>query len=271
VTVEGDTIDVTLSGRQMTASGNVKATLRPRTTKESRLPGLLEEGQAATVNANALDYKGAAGTATFSGRATLAQGQTTVRGNVLTLDQATGDLIASGMASSNLVFDGGQSTGRATEITYRDGEKRITYETPVPTGTARGAPAIPTPLSQLNGPQGDLQAERIEVILTADGKRVDRLEAYTSVDVRLDTRRATGNRLTYHAGDERYVMTGVATVPVTIIESCRETTGRTVTFFKSADRVIVDGNEETRTQSRRGGPCAQPAPGTIERPAPAAR
>jgi lipopolysaccharide export system protein LptA len=270
VTVEGNTIEVVLLGRQMIASGNVKTTLRPRKTNESKLPGLLEEGQAATVNANALDYKGATGAATFSGRATLAQGQTTVRGNVLTLDQATGDLVASGMASSNLVFDGGQSTGRAAEITYRDGEKRIRYETPVPTGAARGAPATAVPLSQLNGPQGDLRAERIDVLLSADSRRVDRLEAYTSVDVRLDTRRATGNRLTYHADEERYVMTGLAAVPVTIVEACRETTGRTVTFFKSADRVIVDGNEESRTQSRRGGPCAQPAPSRVS-PAPAAR
>ena len=112
------------------------------------------------------------------------------------------------------------------------------------------------------------QAQRIEVILSEDGRRVDRLEAYTSVDVRLDTRRAIGNRLTYHAVEERYVMTGLAAAPVTIVESCRETIGRTVTFFKSGDRVIVDGNEETRTQSKRGGPCPQPATSTS---APAAR
>ena len=30
---------------------------------------------------------------------------------------------------------------------------------------------------------------------------------------------------------------------------------KTLTFFKSADRIIVDGNEELRTQTKRGGPC----------------
>ena len=78
------------------------------------------------------------------------------------------------------------------------------------------------------------------------------------MNVRLDKRVATGDRLTYNADAERYVMTGIATVPVRIIEECRETTGRTVTFFKSADRIIVDGNEEVRTQSSRSGPCPQP-------------
>ena len=50
-----------------------------------------------------------------------------------------------------------------------------------------------------------------------------------------------------------------ATVPVKIVEECRETIGRTVVFFKSADRIIVDGNEEVRTQSSRSGPCQTPA------------
>jgi lipopolysaccharide export system protein LptA len=93
------------------------------------------------------------------------------------------------------------------------------------------------------------------VILAPAASRIDRLEAFTDVNVRLDTRVATGDRLTYFDQDGRYVITGIATVPVTIVEECRETTGRTVTFFRSSERVIVDGNEEIRTQSRRGGSC----------------
>jgi len=55
-------------------------------------------------------------------------------------------------------------------------------------------------------------------------------------------------------------MTGIATVPVKIVEECRKTIGRTVVFFRSADRIIVDGNEEVRTQSSRSdGPCLAPA------------
>jgi len=98
-------------------------------------------------------------------------------------------------------------------------------------------------------------------LLAKDASRAERLEAYGDVRARIDTRVATGDRLTYHASDERYVMTGIATVPVKIVDECRETSGRTVTFFKSGERIIVDGNEEARTQSRRGvGPCPQPPP-----------
>ena len=39
---------------------------------------------------------------------------------------------------------------------------------------------------------------------------------------------------------------------------CQETTGKTLTFFKASDRVLVDGNEEIRTQTKGGGKCPQP-------------
>ena len=45
-------------------------------------------------------------------------------------------------------------------------------------------------------------------------------------------------------------MTGA---PVTIVDECgRETTGRTLTFFKATDRIVVDGNEQIRTQTKGG-------------------
>jgi hypothetical protein len=51
-------------------------------------------------------------------------------------------------------------------------------------------------------------------------------------------------------------MTGL---PVKIEEECRETTGRTLTFFKSADRIVVDGNEQKRTEVKGAtAPCSGP-------------
>lgn len=264
VGVDADSIDVTLQGRRMTATGSVKATLRPRTEGAGKLPGLLQQQEAATVNAGTLDYRGATGKATFTGNATLVQGQTAVRGAVMTLDQATGDLVASGPASSNLVFDTGLSIGRAAEIRYQDTTRRITYSTPAPPA-AFGVVVPVTSLSQVSGPQGDLRATRIEVVLGETSGRAERLEAFANVNVRLDTRIATGDRLTYYSSDERYVMSGVATIPVKIVEGCRETTGKIVTFFKSTERIIVDGNEEIRTQSKPGvGP--PPSPGGFGEP-----
>jgi hypothetical protein len=119
--------------------------------------------------------------------------------------------------------------------------------------------AVPVRDAQLRGPQGDLRAERIEIVLEKQGNKVERLEGYTGVTLKLEMRTAVGSRLTYHARDEKYVLSATGTTPVTISDpqtsasgavSCRETTGRTLTFFKSTDSIDVDGNEQKRTETR---------------------
>ena len=66
-------------------------------------------------------------------------------------------------------------------------------------------------------------------------------------------RRTTGVRLTYHSADERYVVTGS---PVSIVDECgRETVGRTLTFFRTTDRIIVDSGEQVRTQTKGKSNC----------------
>ncbi|MGE0446779.1 MAG: hypothetical protein AB7P99_16255, partial [Vicinamibacterales bacterium] len=86
------------------------------------------------------------------------------------------------------------------------------------------------------------------------------LEAFGRVALALEGRQAAGGRLTYFADDERYVMTSTGTDPVTVVEQCRQISGRTLIFFKATDRIIVDGNEEIRTQTTTGNTCAQPPP-----------
>jgi len=209
-------------------------------------------------------YDGDAGRASYTGAAALWQGETAIRGNTILLDQTRGDLLATGAARSTIALTTGTSVGTANEIRYGDVTRTLTYESPPPVKPvavvppAIAPPPVPFVPSRLSGPQGDVSAARIELVLAKTGSQLERLEAYTAVNVRLDTRVATGDRLTYFTEDERYVITGIATVPVKIVEECRETSGRTVTFFKSTERIIVDGNEEVRTQSKRGGPCPAP-------------
>ena len=249
VTIDGMTIDVALEGRLMKASGGVKTTLRASTAKASdttKLPGLMKQDQPANVNADALDYQGASGQAIYTGNATMWQGETAVRADSIAIDQSKGDFLAAGNARSTIVLDTGNSIARAAEIRYADAAHTITYL------SSKNAAGAVTAQPQLSGPQGDLRADRIEVILAPQGSHVDRLEAYTNVTLKLDTRNAAGERLTYFADEERYVMSGAGTKSVKVIEACRETTGRTLTFFKATDRIIVDGNDETRTQTRNG-------------------
>jgi len=249
VTIDAMTIDVVLEGRLMKASGGVKTMLRASKSKASdstKLPGLLKQDQPANVNADALDYQGASGLAIYTGNATMWQAETAVRADSIAIDQSKGDFLASGNARSTIVLDTGNSVAHAAEIRYADAAHTITY---LSMKNAAGAVAGQ---AQLSGPQGDLRADHIDVILAQQGSHVDRLEAYTNVTLKLDARNAAGERLTYFADEERYVMSGAGTKSVKVIEACRETTGRTLTFFKGTDRIIVDGNDETRTQTRNG-------------------
>ena len=281
ITIEGQTIDVALESRRMSAAIGVKTTLQAGGGGKSgegaaHLPGLLKQDQPAHVNADGLEYDGSANHAVYTGNASLWQGETAVRADRLTIDQATGDLIATGTARANLVLDNGTSASRADDIRYDDAKHVITYAMtprPVPTAAparpggataspaaAAAAPVVPAApvLAQMSGPQGDLSATHIEAFLADGGGALRQLVADGSVSLKLDTRRATGGHLTYFADGERYVMTGTAAAPVTVVEACRESTGKTLTFFKSTDRIIVDGNEEIRTQTKSGGACPQP-------------
>jgi LPS export ABC transporter protein LptC len=290
VAIAADAIDVTLQNTQIDARGGVKTVLRPSRqargnclprqeskagaksdAKDSKLPGLLKEGAPVNVNADRLGYAGAGGAATYVGSASLWQGDTSIRADELRLDQSKGDLVASGAARATLMVAGEASVGRADVIRYEDARHLVTYESLKPRPQARGAapgrgaaargtpsaaaPAGPRP-AYLKGPQGELRAWRIEMILTEDAGKADRMEAYDDVSIRVGTKRAIGNRLTYFAEDEHYVMTGTAVAPVCFVDPDRATTGKTLVFYRSADKVLVDGNEEYRTQTKSGGACA---------------
>jgi lipopolysaccharide export system protein LptA len=286
--IEADAIEVTLEGRKMAAAGNVKTVLR----SGEKTPGLLNPAQPAHVGAARLRYQGDVGHGTYSGGAQLWQGQTSIRGDQITIDQQTRNLSAEGGARATFAFGAAPSTARADAIVYDDKMREIALlGTPAPPkpvvpkltapkpvmpkptaprpaetvqpGATVANPQIPTPAvsapAQLTGPEGDLTAHRIVIVLAAEENRLDRLEAYDQVTLRVNARLVTGARMTYYRNG-RYDMTGSVAVPVRIVESCRETTGRALTFFKAADNIIIDGNEEIRTRTTSGGPCPQPPP-----------
>jgi len=268
--VEARQIDASLDNHGMMAQVNVRTSLKGRssTAKDSdtgRLPGLLKEGQPASINADRLDYKGGNGRAEYTGNATLVQGDTAIRGDAIVLDREKGDMVASGSARSTLTLDTGRTDGRGDDIRYEEAKRTVTYSIK-PVAPTSGL-TVSAPLAQVSGPDGDLRAERIEIVLATGANAVDRLEAYNRVTMVLGSRTATGGRMTYHAKEERYVMSGTGADSVSIRESCRDTTGRTLTFFKSTERILVDGNETRRTETK---PCTPRSPAPAQ-PSPVAR
>jgi LptA/(LptD N-terminal domain) LPS transport protein len=208
------------------------------------------------VNASRFDYDAETETAVYRA-ATLWQGATAVRGEVISLDRRRGDLLVRGTARSTFVLDEARSDGQAPEIRYDEASRVLTYSTGgvAPTSGSGQAADGKSPEAPVSGPQGDLRADRIEVILAPAENHVARLEAYEGVRLVRGQRTATGDRLSYFAADERYVMSG-ASSPVVVRDACRETRGRTLTFYASTDRIVVDGDEARRTETR---PCTPEA------------
>ena len=80
-----------------------------------------------------------------------------------------------------------------------------------------------------------------------------------------------GNQIVFESDrggtQQLYVMSAAGTTPVMITDvqtaspgavSCRKTTGRTLIFYKTADRIIVDGNEQNRIEMHVE-PCSTPS------------
>ncbi|MGE3578037.1 MAG: LPS export ABC transporter periplasmic protein LptC [Vicinamibacterales bacterium] len=259
VRVAGDRIDLTLGSHGMTATGHVETELRA--DADGDRAGVLDRSQAARVNADRFTYGGGEdGPAVYDGGVQLWQGETTIRSQRLELDRASGDLDATGAARATLVLETGSLIGRAERIHYADANRTLEYldsAAPAPgaprTGTAGASGSTPV---QLSGPQGDLRASRIVITLAGEARAMERMDATGRVTMKVDTRTIAGTRLRYSVADERYDVEGTPSAPVTVTQACDSTTGRTLTWFRATDRMLIDGRDDARTQTTsRGGPC----------------
>ena len=257
MTVDAREIVLTLEGPKIMAAGAVRSVLRPEQTaaasgKEKpadqvRLPGFLTENQPVNVTADALDYDGTISRAVYNGHARLWQSDAAVQGDGLTIDGRAGNLKATGSVRSTWMVEqvdettkqrkGVPTIASAGDLDYDDATRRATYTTD----------------AHLNGPQGDLVARKIELYLAKGDNQIEHIEGYDAVTVRESGRSATGGRLSYFATEQRYEMAGT---PVRIVEECRESTGRTLTFYKSTDGILVDGQQMSRTQTKSGNGCS---------------
>jgi LPS export ABC transporter protein LptC len=138
----------------------------------------------------------------------------------------------------------------ANELVYDDAERRARY-----TGTAR-----------MVGERGDLRSDRIELYFDESGRGVSRLEGFDNVRFSLKARPGgsprwgNGGRLTYFADEERYVLSGPRAIVVERLDAqqCRETQGRTLTFFSSNESAVVDSDNNSRTLTQTGTSCQEP-------------
>lgn len=248
--VQAEAIRLVFDGPRIAARKSVESVLRPAAdvaAGDVRQPGLLDSAQPVLVVADELAYDGRTRIGTYAGGARLWQGETQFQGDTIVLDEAVGDLRIEGAARTRIPLlqvdaDGGLprrslSTGRGAVMRYENAAQRVTYTTD----------------AGLQLPRGELTADGIQVHLRADDNALDRVTAAGNVTFASPGRRVAGDTLVYHDADGRYEMAGR---PVRMIEKidaeCRETTGRTLTFFRAADDVAVDGQAGVRTATASG-------------------
>jgi lipopolysaccharide transport protein LptA len=252
VAIDAPSIEVTLSPRKMTAVKGVTTTFGAgRRQPGDRGTTLLKDTEPVTIKSADFIYDETAGKSTFTGSVWLLQDATSIKSNKLELDDRQGNLDATGNVVAVLPIAGkpaegaaattssspSTSIGRGEKFQFADAKRRATFTTN----------------AQLDGVQGNLRADQIDLVLAEKDNTLERMEAQgTTVRVLIEKREATGTRLTYLPSDEQYRLVGS---PVRYIEGCRETTGRTLTFFRGSDRISIDGNEEQRTQTKGNSNC----------------
>ena len=285
ITVDAKAIDMAFEGPKLIATGEVRSVMKPskkgasgasgatgasgakstaRATGasgapgakgvrgEPKVPGMLKDDQPAYVTAPALDYDGENGKAIYTGGARLWQGDTAVSGEKITIDESTGDLYSNTNVRTSSIMEQVDSKTQqkkrvptiasSQDMHYEDALRRATYTTN----------------AHVNGPQGDLRGVKIEMYMIEGASELERVEAYDDVNIKTDVRTATGARMTYLAKTEEYHMKGE---PVNVIEECRQTTCKSLTFWRSTDRILCDGSDEKRTLAKsKDGPCGRASP-----------
>ena len=249
-TTEAETITLLLDGPGIEATGQVKSVLEATEgehDEDSRRPGLLASNERIYVAADHFVYDSELSVATYSATppatARLWQDQADFVGASITMNEATGSLHAEGdVRTRTTIVQKNDETGavealttigRGESMAYDDATRRVVYTTD----------------AFLENPRNDLSAQTIEIHLQDDARTLDRILSSDGVELQLPGRRVTGETMAYDDIDGRYEMEGD---PVAIVErsadSCRETTGRSLTFFIT-DEVQIDGEGEGRTSS----------------------
>ncbi len=242
------------------------------------MPAMLKQNEPVNVTANRLDYDGNNSQATYKGNARLWQTETVVQADTIVLDDKSGNLHAITKVRTVMTLTQASdpndpsakppaakekaakdqastdptkkpqtqpTTTVAEELVYEDASHKATYTTK----------------AHMNGPDGDLTADKIELYLTESGGELERAEADGSVVSRQQNRRAYGDHLTYIAAKDEYTMVGK---PVKVFDDtppdCKVTHGTTLTFHKAVDTISATGNgvsAGTRTETIACGTAGQ--------------
>jgi LPS export ABC transporter protein LptC/lipopolysaccharide transport protein LptA len=222
----------TLSGN-LAAKENVRHVVRGK----ARRGGMLGGEAPLQLSSRRFDYDAKTATASYHEQALLRSGKDEVRGADIQLQEkdagrwlrATGGVVA-------LLHPKGEGQGaqpmdaRAAEMTFEEAEHRAVF---------RGDVSIK---------QGEMALRSPEATLAMDehGSALESLVAGSPVDVTYGARTASGAKATYAPGAGTLTIVGEK---VRMKDPEQEVEGRSLTLHMADDRLLIDGQEQVRTQT----------------------
>ncbi len=238
------------------AEGNVKTTysdLKPQPNG-----ALLSSSSPIHVTARSMAIHGTSAIALYTGDARLWQDANVVEAESIEFNRDRRSVVALGSGASRAV---------STVLVQNDRseENKPGKSTPIAITSARLTYADADHKAHFEGdvvakaPEVTITAKNMDAFLQARGSpgqpptaagKLDKIVAQDQVVVAQPNRRATGDLLTYTAGDDKFVLTGG---PPSIFDAEHgKITGVSLTFFRRDDRVLVEGNNlsPTVTQTR---------------------
>ena len=199
--------------------------------------GLLGGAAPLQISARHLDYDGTTHTGRYRERALLRSGTDEIRAGEISLQDTEGrrNLEAKGEVVALLHPQGEGQQGepvdaRAAEMKYDEGQHKLTF---------RGQSTIH---------QGTMDTKSPEAVLTLDegGTGLESLVAGSPVDLTYGARRASGGRATYQPKAGRLTIVGEK---VRMKDPDQEVEGRSLVLDLNDDRILIDGQEQVRTQT----------------------
>ena len=251
LTTTADVIRLNRESGEATAEGNVKSTyseLKPQPDG-----ALLASSDPIHVTAKSMQARRESGTARYSGGVRLSQGPNTVQAPTVSFDRdhryieaSSAQNATTGQSASEvttvLVQTGADGkttlvTITSQHLTYADSERRIHFD---------GGVTMHSSDSTVNSRELDVylaQAKQVTPNQQVTPSHLEKAIASNQVTIQQQNRKATGEKLTYTAAEDKFVLQGSPEGrPPSIFDAERgQITGDSLTFFRHDDRVLVEG------------------------------
>ena len=242
-TVTADNIRMLRRTGEAFALGNVKTTYSELKLQPNG--ALLATADPVHVTAHAMNALQLTGLAHYTGGARLWQGANIVDAQSIDFDQKARTIVALGDRKRPVssVFLHVDAKGKATtmlvtapRLNYADTDRQARYSGGV---VARGEDGLMT------ADQADIFLNAVSTSHAAAPSQLDHIVATTHVRVQQQERRAEGEKLVYTASSGTYVMTGGNPMLSDPVNGTVH--GDSLTFYSHDDRVVVEGNGNSRT------------------------